>query len=154
MLSLRLERMSDNVSGQTVVDPRGYLTALTSESITSASDVADIKKARLLLRSVTQTNPGHAPGWIAAARLEETVRDLEGARRLLASGIEHCPKDEDIWLEAERLATPAMARAVLADAVSALPQSVRLWLRAAERESEPPARRAVLRVVRTRSARG
>ena len=145
MLSLRLGRMSDSVSGQTVVDPRGYLTAMTSESVTSASDVADIKKARLLLRSVTQTNPAHAPGWIAAARLEETVQDLIGARRLLASGILHCPQDEDIWLEAERLATPALARSVLADAVAALPHSVKLWLRASDRETDSSVKRAVLR---------
>ena len=35
------------------------------------AQVGDIKKARLLLRSVTTTNPKHGPGWIAAARVEE-----------------------------------------------------------------------------------
>lgn len=39
--------------------------------ISTDANIQDIKKARLLLRSVTQTNPQHAPGWIAAARLEE-----------------------------------------------------------------------------------
>lgn len=37
----------------------------------SDADIADIKKARTLLKSVISTNPNHAPGWIAAARLEE-----------------------------------------------------------------------------------
>ncbi len=33
--------------------------------------VSDIQRARLLLKSVTTTNPKHGPGWIAAARVEE-----------------------------------------------------------------------------------
>jgi pre-mRNA-processing factor 6 len=72
--------MADSVSGQTVVDPKGYLTDLGSMRITSATEVADIKKARLLLRSVTTTNPHHGPGWIAAARLEELAGRLQVRR--------------------------------------------------------------------------
>ena len=63
--------MSDSVSGQTVVDPRGYLTDLNSLKITSDAEIGDIKKARTLLNSVTITNPKHGPGWIASARVEE-----------------------------------------------------------------------------------
>lgn len=33
--------------------------------------VPDETQARLLLKSVTSTNPKHGPGWIAAARVEE-----------------------------------------------------------------------------------
>jgi pre-mRNA-processing factor 6 len=69
VLSLKLDRMSDSVSGQTVVDPKGYLTDLNSLKITSEAEIGDIKKARTLLGSVTATNPKHAPGWIAAARV-------------------------------------------------------------------------------------
>jgi hypothetical protein len=47
-----------------------------SMKITSATEVADIKKARLLLKSVITTNPHHGPGWIAAARLEELAGKL------------------------------------------------------------------------------
>jgi pre-mRNA-processing factor 6 len=31
---------------------------------------SDIKQARQLLQNLIQTNPKHAPGWIAAASLE------------------------------------------------------------------------------------
>ena len=65
--------MADSVTGQTVVDPKGYLTDMKSIKISSDAEISDIKKARLLLKSVTNTNPRHAPGWIAAARLEELV---------------------------------------------------------------------------------
>ena len=71
MLGLKLDKLSDSVSGQTVVDPKGYLTDLSSIKISSEAEISDIKKARLLLQSVISTNPKHAPGWIAAARLEE-----------------------------------------------------------------------------------
>jgi pre-mRNA-processing factor 6 len=39
-------------SGQTVVDPRGYLTDLNSLKVNSAAEIGDIKKARALLRYV------------------------------------------------------------------------------------------------------
>lgn len=74
MIRLNLDRMADSVTGQTVVDPKGYLTDMKSIKISSDAEISDIKKARLLLKSVTNTNPRHAPGWIAAARLEELVR--------------------------------------------------------------------------------
>ncbi len=39
-------RVSDSVSGQTVVDPKGYLTDLNSSIRNQTADVADIKQAR------------------------------------------------------------------------------------------------------------
>ncbi len=62
---------------------QGYLTDLKSMTLKSDADIADIKKARLLLRSVIQTNPHHAPGWVAIARLEELAGSLSEARSLL-----------------------------------------------------------------------
>lgn len=46
------------------------------------AEISDIKKARLLLKSVINTNPRHAPGWIAAARLEEVAGKLQQASGL------------------------------------------------------------------------
>ncbi len=45
-----------------MVDPKGYLTDLQSMLPSYAGDVADVKKARLLLKSVRETNPNHPPG--------------------------------------------------------------------------------------------
>jgi pre-mRNA-processing factor 6 len=50
-LQLKLDRVSDSVSGQTVVDPKGYLTDLNSSIRNQTADVGDIKQARLLLKS-------------------------------------------------------------------------------------------------------
>ena len=64
---------------------------------------SDVKKARLLLKSVISTNPKHAPGWIAAARLEEVTGHSQAARNIVMRGTEVCPTSEDIWIEAIRL---------------------------------------------------
>lgn len=73
LMTVKLSQVSDSVTGQTVVDPKGYLTDLQSMIPTYGGDINDIKKARLLLKSVRETNPNHPPAWIASARLEEVT---------------------------------------------------------------------------------
>jgi len=51
-----------------VVDPLGYLRDPNFLAFTSDAEIGDIKKTRLLLKSVIQMNPKHLAGWIAAAR--------------------------------------------------------------------------------------
>ncbi|XP_056171510.1 protein STABILIZED1 [Syzygium oleosum] len=145
VLSLKLDRLSDSVSGLTVVDPKGYLTDLKSMKITSDAEISDIKKARLLLKSVTQTNPKHPPGWIAAARLEEVAGKIQAARQLIQKGCEECPKNEDVWIEACRLASPDEAKAVIAKGAKSIPTSVKLWMQAAKLEHDELNKSRVLR---------
>lgn len=57
---------------------------------------SDIKKARLLLKSVRETNPHHPPAWIASARLEEVTGKLQVARNLIMKGTEMCVKVIDV----------------------------------------------------------
>lgn len=138
-------QVSDSVSGQTVVDPKGYLTDLQSMLPQHGGDINDVKKARLLLKSVRETNPKHPPAWIASARLEEITGKLQVARNLIMKGCEQCPKSEDVWLEATRLMPADQARGVVAMAVRQLPQCVRIYVKAAELETEPKAKRRVYR---------
>ncbi|RCH94086.1 Pre-mRNA-processing factor 6 [Rhizopus azygosporus] len=145
VLGLKLDQVSDSVSGSTTVDPKGYLTDLNSVVIKSDAEIGDIKKARLLLNSVITTNPKHAPGWIAAARLEEVAGRPVHARNIIAKGCEQCPKNEDVWLEAARLNTVENAKIILGDAVRHLPQSVKVWLKAVSLETENKAKKKVLR---------
>ncbi|KAI9296894.1 hypothetical protein K502DRAFT_363769 [Neoconidiobolus thromboides FSU 785] len=144
VLGLKLDQMSfDSASGKSTIDPRGYLTDLNSLNIKSDAEIGDIKKARLLLKSVTGTNPKHAPGWIAAARLEEVANKFLQARITIAKGIEQCPESEDIWLEAARLNTSEAAKSILADAVRHLPNSVKIWVLAAKLEEDRLAKKRV-----------
>ena len=144
-LSSKLDKMSDSVSGQTVVDPKGYLTDLNSLKIASEADVGDFKKARMLLSSVTSTNPKHGPGWIAAARVEEVAGKLVQARKIIAQGCEACPESEDVWLESARLNTTENAKTILASAVKNLPTSVKIWISAADLEEQDAKKKIVLR---------
>ena len=145
VLSLKLDRLSDSVSGMTNVDPKGYLSVLCNNVIASDAEVSDFSKARLLLKSVTRTNPKYACGWIAAARLEELAGKVKEARLLIKKGCEECPKNEDVWLEACRLANPGEAKGVIAKGVKFIPNSVKLWMRASDLEEDGVNKSRVLR---------
>ncbi|KAL3310820.1 Pre-mRNA-processing factor 6, partial [Cichlidogyrus casuarinus] len=143
LMDIKLNQVSDSISGQTVVDPKGYLTDLQSMIPQQSTNVNDMKKARLLLKSVRETNPKHAPAWIASARLEEIGGKLQVARNLILKGCEECPQSEDVWIEAARLAPPDQAKIIVSNAIKQLPQSVSLWAKAAVLESELKAKKAV-----------
>jgi len=145
LMNVKLSQVSDSVSGQTVVDPKGYLTDLQSMIPTYGGDINDIKKARLLLKSVRETNPNHPPAWIASARLEEVTGKVQAARNLIMKGCEVNQNSEDLWLEAARLQPPDTGRAVIAQAARQIPTSVRVWIKAAELETELKAKKKVFR---------
>ncbi|RWS06625.1 pre-mRNA splicing factor-like protein [Dinothrombium tinctorium] len=145
LMDIKLNQVSDSVSGQTVVDPKGYLTDLQSMIPRIGADINDIKKARLLLKSVRETNPNHPPAWIASAGFEEVTGKLQTARNLIMKGCEMCPNSEDVWLEAARLQPPDLSKCVVAEAVRHIPTSVRLWIKAADLETETKAKKKIFR---------
>lgn len=145
LMNVKLSQVSDSVAGQTVVDPKGYLTDLQSMIPTYGGDINDIKKARLLLKSVRETNPNHPPAWIASARLEEVTGKVQIARNLIMAGCEMNQQSEDLWLEAARLQPMDTAKGVIAQAARHIPTSVRIWIKAADLETEIKAKRRVFR---------
>ena len=145
VLGLRLDQAYDSLGTQTNIDPKGYLTSLNSIVVKSDTEIGDIKKARLLLNSVISTNPKHAPGWIAAARLEEHAGKTVKAREIIERGTKECPTNEDVWLEAVRLNTSENGKIILAEAVQHIPESVRIWLAAMKLETTTQNKKRVLR---------
>ncbi|KAL6303914.1 PRP1 splicing factor, N-terminal-domain-containing protein [Sparassis latifolia] len=148
ILSLKLDQVSGNstTSGlSTSIDPKGYLTSLDSVVLKTDAEIGDIKRARMLFDSLVKSNPKHAPGWIAAACLEEHAGRMVAARKLIKAGCEQCPKSEDVWLEAARLHNNDDAKVILANAVQHVGQSVRIWLAAADLEHDLKAKKRVLR---------
>ncbi|PWN42155.1 putative pre-mRNA splicing factor prp1 [Ceraceosorus guamensis] len=128
------------------IDTQGYLTGLAGTEIKSSAEIGDIKKARALLDSVIKTNPKHAPGWIAAARLEEVAGKMVTARKVIAQGCEQCKLSEDVWLESARLNTRDNAKVILAKSIAAgLTTSVKIWLKATELETDSNSKKRVLR---------
>ena len=77
LMNVKLSQVSDSVTGQTVVDPKGYLTDLQSMIPTYGGDINDIKKARLLLKSVRETNPNHPPARIASSSYSNICSHLD-----------------------------------------------------------------------------
>ncbi|KAG6917425.1 hypothetical protein DXG01_002511 [Tephrocybe rancida] len=150
ILSLKLDQISNTTSASssgtsTSVDPKGYLTSLDSVIIKSDAEIGDIKRARMLFDSLVKSNPKHAPGWIAAACLEEHAGRMVAARKLIKLGCEQCSKSEDIWLEAARLHNNEDAKIILANAVQHVGQSVKIWMAAADLEHDVKAKKRVLR---------
>ncbi|TFK53830.1 hypothetical protein OE88DRAFT_1625782 [Heliocybe sulcata] len=137
---------TSSISGSaSSVDPKGYLTSLNSVVLKSDAEIGDIKRARQLFDSLVKSNPKHAPGWIAAACLEEHAGRMVAARKLIKQGCEHCPKSEDVWLEAARLHNNDDAKVILANAVQHVGQSVKIWLAAADLEHDIKSKKRVLR---------
>ena len=130
----------------TNIDPKGYLTSLSKTEIKAGEvEVGDIKRVRGLLESVIKTNPKHAPGWIAAARLEEVAGKIGAARNVIARGASFCPHSEDMWLESMRLNENHNAKIIAANAIANNEHSTRLWVEAMKLESDPRAKKRVLR---------
>ena len=152
VLQVRLDQAAlgagtDSTAGtSTNIDPKGYLTSLSKSEIKPGeAEVGDIKRVRVLLESVIKTNPKHAPGWIAAARLEEVAGKIVAARNVIARGCEVCPKSEDAWLENIRLNDNHNAKIIAANAIKNNDRSTRLWIEAMKLENDPRAKKRVLR---------
>ena len=158
--------MADSVTGQTVVDPKGYLTDMKSIKISSDAEISDIKKARLLLKSVTNTNPRHAPGWIAAARLEELVStysirlSLHAVTAYIAASLRHLKSCTATSLASSSDKAPvadcgetpvvvqagkqSQARLLLQKGCEFCPTSDDIWLEASRMQSNPDSAKAML----------
>ncbi|KAI9675608.1 MAG: hypothetical protein M1817_000974 [Caeruleum heppii] len=152
VLQVRLDQAAqgsgtDAAAGSaTNVDPKGYLTSLTKSELKAGEvEVGDVKRVRVLLESVIKTNPKHAPGWIAAARLEELAGKIVAARNVIARGCEYCPKSEDAWLENIRLNDNHNAKIIAANAIKNNDHSVRLWIEAMKLETDQRAKKRVIR---------
>ncbi|KIK37812.1 hypothetical protein CY34DRAFT_92045 [Suillus luteus UH-Slu-Lm8-n1] len=148
ILSLKLDQISGTATtsgSATSVDPKGYLTSLNSVVLKTEAEIGDIKRARMLFDSLVKSNPKHAPGWIAAACLEEHAGRMVAARKLIKAGCEQCPKSDDVWLEAARLHNNDDAKVILANAVQHVGQSVKIWLAAADLEQDVKSKKRVLR---------
>ncbi|EMR11238.1 hypothetical protein PNEG_00827 [Pneumocystis murina B123] len=146
VLGLKLDQISsDSVTGQSTVDPQGYLTSINSMALKSNAELGDIKRARSLMQSLIKTNPNSAAGWMSAARVEIVAGKLQQARNIIAKGCENCPTNEDIWIEAVGLNNVQTGKIIIAEAVRHIPNSVRLWLQAINLETDIESKKRVIR---------
>jgi len=118
------------------VNKEGYLTDLNSIRVKTDAEISDLKKARALLKSVILSDPNGASGWIAAARVEELDMKYEEARKIMSKACQKFQTNEDIWMEAVRLASFEESEILLKRAIQLMPKSKKLWLQAFKRVSE------------------
>ena len=135
---------TETVLGSTAIDRNGYMTSLSTKS-TQIAQIGDVKRARQLLESVVKSDPQKAEGWISLARVDELAGMTVKAREIIQKGCQNCPKNEDVWLEAVRLNTKENGKVICATAVTYIPRSVRIWLRAMDLETDLQAKKNVLR---------
>jgi len=153
VLGMSLDRMSESANDSglaTSVNASGYLTSMSTINAAGGgpmggNNLGDIQKARLLLKSVRDTNPHHGQGWIASARVEEAAGKTLRARKIIQEGCEACPRFVDVWLEAARLHPLPVAKSILATAVRRVDDTVPVFLKAAELETQLGSKKAVLR---------
>ena len=81
-LEINMDKSSGSVMNTSVIDKTGYLTSLDSVS-NPEFDFKDLKKARLLIKSMIKSNPNSDRGWVVAARIEEMDGKGSNARDLL-----------------------------------------------------------------------
>ena len=148
----RAEQSETETSNGTAtnIDPKGYLTSLAKSEVKELEghNVGDINRVRILLDSVVKTNPKHAPGFIARARLEEVAGKLVQACKIAEEGCKISPHSEDLWLENIRLQQARTgdnhnAKVVAAQALRQNPSSVQLWQGAMSLETDVNARKRV-----------
>ncbi|CAM6093470.1 unnamed protein product [Calypogeia fissa] len=127
-----LERAKQEQEHVTALDPR-CRAANGAETPHGQTPVTDL------------TAVGEARGTVLSLKLDHLSDSIGAARDFIQKGFDECPKNEDVWLEACRLATPDNAKGVLARGVKAIPNSVKLWMQAARLEHDDIAKSRVLR---------
>ncbi|RPA99246.1 hypothetical protein L873DRAFT_1908124 [Choiromyces venosus 120613-1] len=130
VLAVRLDRSGrDPVTDDRNIYLKSYLTSHNHRTAQTEQGVHGIEHVRELLPSVIKKNPKHGLDGIAATPLEEVASKMVEAQSLIARGCKHCPKNEDIWLEAMHLNKPAKAEIIVADAVKAMGLGTELWVK-------------------------
>ncbi|KAJ3042681.1 hypothetical protein HK097_001952 [Rhizophlyctis rosea] len=87
---------------------------------------------------------GEASEWVAKARTEEQSSRHNDAREILAIGRIWHPSSEVVWFESARLNAINQAKLMLIQASRNILQSIKLWLHAAELESDPHLKKQLL----------
>ncbi|PWA61392.1 pre-mRNA splicing factor [Artemisia annua] len=94
VLGFKLDRISDSVSGLTVVDPKGHLIDLQSMKMQAASlEHGDVIKSKVLRKGLEHI--------LDSLRLWKAVVELaneEDAKLLLQRAVECCPLHVEFWL--------------------------------------------------------
>lgn len=116
-----------NKSIMSEFEKKGYLNQMATVD-TNSFEIQDLQKARLLFKSIRESDPKNDKGWLASARLEELNGRLEEARKLLRQGLLSSSKSEDLWTELIRLSDLRDKESVINKALNSISKSVAIWM--------------------------
>lgn len=113
---------------------------LISAELESQNKIGDIKKGRLILLSLRNTNPYKANSWIASARLEDQAKNYTAAKNFIVEGCRKVPHSEDVWLESIQIHQKSaggtkLCKAIVTEALKFNGTSEKLWIKAFELEN-------------------
>lgn len=155
LLGQKLDKISDSVSGQTVVDPRQFLSRIRPDPKNEESNEAysviptssndpsnniilsesEIKRQRKLLQALLKQNRSDSRAWIALLNLEKRANGPSsstsaGLKNIIAHACMACPKSVDVWLEAISLedASIEQKHKIINKALDNIKDSVKLWM--------------------------
>lgn len=134
MLGAKLDQLGSknkDIVGENDNATKEYLNHLDKLLSTESDfDVADIKKLRLIFKSLRQTNPRSSHNWISSAKLEIQAKNFDEARKILNEGCTYCSRDENIWFEYLILNENDHFKfdQIMKKSLSLNPKSEKLWL--------------------------
>lgn len=136
------------------VDRMSYLNELNIlnkdtlvNPLNSFGYIQDMKKAKLLLNNLINTNPYNPLSWISAARLEELDNQSCNARDILSRAVNKIKDSEDLWLEYSRVNNNdnAKAKEILRQGIKNLPKSEKLYLELINKENNVNEKKKIIK---------
>ena len=80
-----------------IINKIGYMTQL--EEKTDKYDIDNINKARLLYKSLRESNPRNEEGWLGSFRIEKLNGKIDEGIKFLKEGLNKIPNNENLWVE-------------------------------------------------------
>ncbi|CCE65679.1 hypothetical protein TPHA_0M01050 [Tetrapisispora phaffii CBS 4417] len=154
LLGTIIDTAVDIKKNDSVSETTDYLDALDdihekdlSDNYNNESSKEAKEKMRAILKSYRKSDPRNPDSWIASARLEKNCRNIKLAQKLLNEGCRNCPKSEEIWLENIKLNenNNALCRTIVTRGIQYNLQSLNLWLKAIDLESDNNNKQILLR---------
>ena len=137
ILKMLIDKIGEEKDDKNSIDRKSYLTELNTlnkdnvvNPLNSFEGIQDMKKAKLLLNNLIETNPENPLSWISASRLEVMDNQQIKAKEILSKAIEKIKNSEDLWVEYSRLYDndPVKAKDILRQGITHLPKSEKIYI--------------------------
>ena len=154
ILKMLIDKIGEEKDDKNSIDRKSYLTELNTlnkdnvvNPLNSFEGIQDMKKAKLLLNNLIETNPENPLSWISASRLEVMDNEQVKAKEILSKAIEKIKNSEDLWVEYSRLYDndPVKAKDILRQGITYLPKSEKIYIELVKLEKNINEKKKILK---------